>query len=144
MPPPWPQWMAKPTKSVWASCRAAVPDAAAFEAWASSHSSDPEPNTLVMSPFGPVPVFSRTTLARATAPKSQPARVYGTHGAGVFFGRPLSGSGVTMLGSGSAGGVPVSSTRSVQYLKDDEDAVVPVGIRKYRYEFATAWPWRSG
>ena len=35
-------------------------------------------------PGGPVPVFSRTMFASATAPKSQPARVYGTQGAGAF------------------------------------------------------------
>src|SRR6476646_6561741 len=112
-----------PTKSVCASVRAAVPAGAAFDADASFHSGDPEPNTFVMSPFGPVAVFSSTTFARAVAPKSQPARVYGTHGAGAFFGVPL--SAFTMFGSGSAGGVPVSSTRSVQYLKDEDDAVEP-------------------
>src|SRR5262249_16941663 len=105
---------------------------AAFDASASHHSgcagsgqAAVDPKTLVMSPFGPVPVFSRTTLASATAPKSQPARVYGTHGAGVFLGSPLSWSGVTIFVSGSAGGFPVSSTRSVQYLNEDDDAVDP-------------------
>src|SRR5215471_7387749 len=147
--PPSPQWIAMPTKSVCASCRAAVPAAAAFEADASHHSGWVEsgqdaaaPNTLVMSPFEPVPVFSRTTFASATAPKSQPARVYGTQGAGVFLGMPLSGSTVTMFVSGSAGGFPVSSTRSVQYLNEDDDAVDPSAL-KYRYEFETACPWRS-
>src|SRR5262245_24915910 len=139
-----------PTKSVWASCRSFVPAGAAFEADASHHSGwigsgqdAAAPKTLVMSPFGPVLVFSRTTFASATAPKSQPARVYGTQGAGVFLGVPLSGSAVTMFVSGSAGGMPVSSTRSVQYLNEAEDAVDPFA-RKYRYEFATACPWRSG
>src|SRR5262245_60590060 len=142
MPPSLAQWIAMPTKSVCASCRAAEPVGAAFDAWASSHSEEPAPKTLVMSPFGPVPMFSRTTFARATAPKSQPARVYGTHGAGVFLGMPLRGSAVTMFVRGSAGGVPVSSTRSVQYLNEDDNNVDP-SVLKYRYEFETACPWRS-
>src|SRR6476659_3489404 len=40
-------------------------------------------------------LFSRTTFASAVAPNSQPARVYGTHGAGAFMGDPE--SPVTML-----------------------------------------------
>ena len=64
------------------------------------------PKTLVMSPLGPVPVFSSTVFAVATAPKSQPARVYGTHGAGAFC--PV---GVTMFGTV---GVLVAETGSVQ------------------------------
>src|SRR5215475_3327296 len=128
MPPSLAQWIAMPTKSVCASCRSFVFAGAAFEACASSHSGELEPKTLVMSPLGPVPVFWRTTFADATAPKSQPARVYGTHGAGVFLGitwSGSSGSGVTMFVSGLAGGMPVSSTRSVQYLNEDENAVDP-------------------
>ena len=104
-----------PTKSVCASFRAAVPGGAAFEARASSHSGKPAPNSLVMSPTGPVPVFSRTTLASAVAPQSHPARVYGTHEAGVFFGVPL--SPLTMLKLGLVGVALTSSVRSVQYLK---------------------------
>ena len=73
-------------KSVCARFRAAVPGGAAFEARASFHSGENAPNTFVISPFGPVPVFSSTTLAPAAAPQSHPARVYGTHGAGVFLG----------------------------------------------------------
>src|SRR5262245_54970297 len=118
-----------PTKSVCARFRAAVPLGAAFDVCASMNSGDPAPDPLVMSPAGPVPVFSRTTFASATAPKSHPARVYGTQGAGAFFAVPL--SPLTMLGRASAGGVPVSSTRSVQYLNDDDDAVVPSAL-KYR------------
>ena len=74
-PPPRPQCTAKPTKSVCARARAAVPAGAALEASASFHSGEPCPKTLVMSPLGPVEVFSSTTFALATAPKSQPARV---------------------------------------------------------------------
>src|SRR3989442_15727043 len=128
-----------PTKSVWASARAAVPAGAAFDADASHHwgcaasghdaatGGVGAPKTLVMSPFGPVPVFSRTTFASATAPKSQPARVYGTQGAGIVVGFPL--SVFTIFGSGSAGGSPVSSTRSVQYLKEDDEAVDPSAVK---------------
>src|SRR5215813_15603347 len=112
MPPPAPQWTAIPTKSVCARFRAAEPAGAALDAWASSHSGDPAPKTLVMSPPGPVPVFSSTMFADATAPKSHPARVYGTHGAGVVLGAPVAESSVTMLDRPSAGGVPTSSTRS--------------------------------
>ena len=48
---------------------------AAFDAAASADSGEPAPNTFVMSPLGPVEVFSRTRFAVATPPKSQPARV---------------------------------------------------------------------
>src|SRR3954454_16381596 len=40
-------------------------------------------------------LFSRTAFAVETFPTSQPARVHGTHGAGVFFGWPE--SPLTML-----------------------------------------------
>ena len=74
-----------------------------------------------MSPNGPVPVFSSSMFASETAPTSQPARVYGTHGAGVVFC-----PSVTMFGSGSL--VPVkSSTRSVQYLNAELNAGILVG-----------------
>src|SRR6476469_599464 len=97
--------MAKPTKSVWALARAAVPDGAAADCCASVNCGDGLPKTLVMSPLAPVPVFSRTVFAVATAPKSQPARVYGTHGAGAFLP-----SVVTMFGTVSA----LATTGSVQ------------------------------
>ena len=54
----------------------------AFSCWTSGELG---PNTLGMS----TPVFSSSTFAVATAPTLQPARVYGTQGAGVFV------SGVT-------------------------------------------------
>ena len=56
------------------------------------------------------------------------------------MGVPL--SAFTMFGRGSAGGAPVSSTRSVQYLNDEEERVVPSDL-KYRYELATDCPCRS-
>src|SRR5205823_7573099 len=105
----FPQWMAMPTKSVCAS--------AGFET-ASFHSGEPVPKTFVMSPDAFVAVFSSSMFAVPTPPTSHPARVNGTHGAGVFL--PVS---VTMFGLESA--VPfVSSTRSVQYLNDDDEALV--------------------
>src|SRR5437660_4355208 len=94
MDEPSAQWTAKPTKSVCALARAAVPDGAAFDAAASVNCGDGLPNTFVISPVGPVPVFSRTMFADAMAPTSHPARVNGTHGAGTV--RP---SGVTMFGT---------------------------------------------
>src|SRR5436190_5097737 len=129
MPPPAPQWIARPTKSVcarFASAKfrvAAGFACSAFEIVASATSGDPVPNTFVMSPAGPVPVFSSTVLASATAPKSQPARVYGTHGAGAFFATPP--SPLTMFGIGSVGVALTSSVRSVQYLNDDDELVEP-------------------
>ena len=53
-------------------------------------------------------VFSSSMLAVPTPPTSQPARVNGTHGAGVFRA-----PSVIMFGFGSF----VASTGSVQYLK---------------------------
>src|SRR3954447_16966247 len=114
IPPPAAQWIAIPTKSVCAFARAAVPDAASCEFLPSFHSGVPSPNTFVMSPVGSVakaldePVlkmiellFSSSTFATPTPPTSQPARVYGTHGAGAFRTAPLppseGGSLLTML-----------------------------------------------
>ena len=102
-----PQCTAIPTKSVCASCGFVV---------ASANSGDPVPNTFVMSPLAVVAVFSSSMLAVPTPPTSQPARVNGAHGAGVFL-PPV----VTMFGFGSN----VASTGSVQYLNDDEKRVVP-------------------
>jgi len=101
---------------------------------------------------GPAPktielLFSSTAFAVETFPTSQPARVYGTHGAGVVFGVPE--SPMTMLGFVSAGGVGgfvagfPPSVMSVQYLNDDEKPTLPLA-RKNPYEFVTAWPIRSG
>lgn len=74
--------------------RAGGGSGAELDATASLNCGDGLPNTFVMSPEGPVPVFSSTVFAVATAPKSQPARVYGTHGAGAFLP-----SGVIMFGT---------------------------------------------
>ena len=63
------------------------------------------PNTEVMSPF----VFSSSMSAIENAPTSQPARVNGTHGAGVFFC-----PSVIRFGSGS-----LLDTGSVQYVNAD-------------------------
>src|SRR5215831_10197402 len=120
--------MAKPTKS---AC-ACAPDAfashhcgcaAASAAVQTAGGGVGAPNTLVMSPVGPVPVFSSTMLAPATAPTSQPARVYGTQGAGAFI--PL---GVIILGTV---GVPVAATVSVQYPNElgKEKKPDPLAVR---------------
>src|SRR5213596_2535670 len=78
IPPPAAQWIAMPTKSVWAFARVAG-------LLASFHSGEPTPKTRVMSPLGEVELFSSSMFAVPTPPKSHPARVYGTHGAGVVF-----------------------------------------------------------
>src|SRR5262249_24174046 len=101
--------MAKPIKSVCGFALALAlaggfGKAGAASAWACC--GEGLPNTFVMSPVGPVPVFSSTMLAVAMAPTSQPARVNGTHGAGAF-----SPSGVIMFGTV---GVLVADTTSVQ------------------------------
>src|SRR5262249_5621037 len=130
MPPPAPQLMGKPMKSVFGRLRAAVFGGAALEATASFHSAEFTPKTFVISPFGPVPVFSRTMLAGPPAlPKSHPARVYGTQGAGIVLGDPL--SPLTMFGSGSAGGGSGSSPRSVPKLNDAEENAGTVFRKKH-------------
>src|ERR1700730_1973172 len=110
--------MAMPTKSACALVRVAA-------VLASIHSGLPLPKACVMSPNGPVPVFSSSMLAVETPPKLQPARVYGTQGAGVFFC-----PSVTMFGNGSrvvAFGLE-SSTRSVQYLNELLNAGAFAGV----------------
>src|SRR5579859_100397 len=97
--------MAKPTKSVWARAFT-LGNVDRREASASACCGEGLPKTLVMSPFGRVLVFSSTVLAVATAPKSQPARVYGTQGAGAVVP-----DGVTMFGTV---GVLKAETGSVQ------------------------------
>ena len=62
-----------PTKSVCAACESA---------FASFHSGEPTPKTLVDVPVGRRVVFSSSMFAVPTPPTSQPARVNGTHGAG--------------------------------------------------------------
>jgi hypothetical protein len=68
-----------------------------------------------MSPVAVVPLFSSSMFAVPTPPTSQPARVNGTHGAGVVL--PVS---VIMFGFVSFTG----STGFVQYLNE----LVLVGI----------------
>ena len=60
-------------------------------------------------------------FAVPTPPKSQPARVKGTHGAGVVFW-----PSVIMFGSGSF----AASTTSVQYLNELVNAGVAVRLVK--------------
>src|SRR4030088_3646263 len=100
--------MAIPTKSAWALTRVAGLNA-------SFHSAVLAPKACVISPNGPVPVFSSSMLAVETPPKLHPARVNGTQGAGVVFC-----PSVTMFGRGSRVGASrrESSTLSFQYLND--------------------------
>ena len=65
-----------PTKSVCACCEFALRLVPLRRAW---------PKTCVMSPVAAVDVFSSSMFAVPTPPTSQPARVNGTHGAGVVF-----------------------------------------------------------
>src|SRR5262249_9183779 len=103
--------MPRPTKSANDWVPAAPPSPATSIA-----SGEPEPNTVGMS----MAVFSRTVLAVPIAPKSQPARVYGTHGAGATL--PSSSIIVGLVSVV----VPAGSKRgAVQYAKDTPVRVVP-------------------
>ena len=62
--------------------------------------------------------------AVATAPKSQPARVYGTHGAGAVLPFSLIISGVV-----SPTAPPGSKSGAVQYAKETPVRVAPVGVK---------------
>src|SRR5438128_8064395 len=103
----WAQWTPIPTKSA--------------KAWpgldvTSVASGEPGPKTVGMS----IAVFSRIVLAVATAPKSQPARVNGTQGAGAILPFSLIISGVVsvVLPAGSNKG-------AVQYANETPVRVVP-------------------
>src|SRR5215470_20413442 len=80
---PCAQWTPMPTKSANDWVPAAPPSPATSVA-----SGEGEPNTVGMS----IAVFSRIVFAVATAPKSQPVRVYGTHGAGAILPFSLNNS----------------------------------------------------
>src|SRR5205085_10148350 len=103
---------ASTTSAVHAAARIRVPDGSELDATASFHSGEPVPKASLMSPKGPKTMFSSSMFAVETPPKLHPARVNGTHGAGV-----VTPPSVTMFGCASR--VPVaSSTLSVQYLKE--------------------------
>src|SRR3954451_2381341 len=97
------QCTAMPSRSVTARLRPCEPAGCAAEYVPSAASGEPAPNTCVTS----LVVFSSSRSAAPTPPKSQPARVNATHGAGVFFW-----PAVTSVGSGSR----LASVGSVQYL----------------------------
>src|SRR5690349_1872774 len=80
---PFAQWIASPTYlATWTSL-----DGSGFAA-VSAASADAGPNTVGTSTAG----FSSTMFAVEKSPTVQPARVNGTHGAGVTrFGAPLPG-----------------------------------------------------
>src|SRR5215472_788801 len=79
------------------------------------------PKTVGMS----VAMFSSTVLALATWPTLQPARVYGTHGAGVFLPSAPSMLNFVSVGVLVAG----SKIGSVQYANDTPGLVVPFGLK---------------
>jgi len=56
-----------------------------------------------------MPVFSRIVFAVATEPKSQPARVYGTHGAGATLPCSLIISGDRSVWAAGGNGGPAGS-----------------------------------
>src|SRR5712691_3848772 len=91
-----------------------------FEA-TSAASGEPGPKTVGMS----IAVFSRMVFAVATAPKSQPARVKGTHGAGAILPFSLIISGVKSVWPDGTG----SKRRAVQYAKDTPVRDAPVGVK---------------
>ena len=102
---PSPQWIAMPTKSVCASCRAAVPAGAAFEACGF----EPLGRTGAKD-LGHVAVWTCAGVLEDDVRERDGAEV--TAGArvghprrGCVLGHAATGSAVTMFGSGSAGGI---------------------------------------
>src|SRR5215813_1220084 len=107
------QWTPIPTKSA--------------NAWpgldlTSAASGELGPNTVATS----MAVFSRIMLAPATTPTSQPARVYGTHGAGAIFPSSLIIWGVVSVG---VAGLLGSKRGAVQYANETPGFVVPFGLK---------------
>ena len=70
-------------------------------------------------------MFSSTVLAVATWPTLQPARVYGTHGAGAFLPPAVSMLKLWSVGVDVAG----SKIGSVQYANETPVLVVPSGLK---------------
>src|SRR5262249_16846640 len=113
----------------------------------SAASEEPAPNTVGTSTVG----FSSTMLAVEKLPTVHPARVNGTHGAGVISlvapgvagtlsEYTIEGAVSTVLGAG--GFVLVAMIGDVQYVNDVAGSVEPSGLYVL-YEFDTGWPWRS-
>src|SRR3954453_21164806 len=129
-----------PSNPATASLRRLVSEPPALDQSANACSPDGLPNTFVMSPLAFVFVFSSSMFAIENAPTSQPARVNGTHGAGVFFC-----PSVIRLGS-----VSLSVTGSVQYVNADVPPAGPLLVSiepsalKTPNEFDTPIPLRSG
>src|SRR2546425_5456731 len=89
----------------------------AGSAAASAASGEPGPKKVAM-----LLTRSRTVLSSPIAPKLQPARVKGTHGAGAFLPSALSTSGCDEV-------VPSKlTTRSVQYAKERARWLKPFGV----------------
>src|SRR5262249_49825794 len=109
---PTAQWTPIPTKSAngWAGLDLT-----------SAASGEFAPNTVATS----MAVFSRIMLAPATTPTLQPARVYGTHGAGAIFPSSLIIVGVVSVGVVVLG----SKSGAVQYANETPGFVVPFGLK---------------
>ena len=118
MPPPAPQWIAIPTKSVSALARAAVPN---------GPRSRPAPRSTPASPaedLRHVAVGARAGVLEHDVRARDRAEVAAGAGVGHPRGRRRSGLArvaVDHVRQPSAGGVPSESTRSVQYLKADAE-----------------------
>src|SRR5438046_824625 len=85
-------------------------------------SGESAPNTVGTSSE----VFSRIVLAVATGPRAQPARVYGTHGAGAILPFSLIISGVV---SNAGLGSPGSKSGDVQYANATPVRLAPVFVK---------------
>src|SRR5262249_23177624 len=119
---PCAQWMPMPTKSA-NVCVAGVPGLSPA-AWIAS--GEPAPKTVAMS----IPVFSRIVFAAPTAPKSHPARVKGTHGAGATLPFSLIIVGAKSVWAAGGNGGPVGSkSAAVQYANDPPVRLVPAGVK---------------
>src|SRR6266481_4086532 len=99
--------MAMPRKSALALSRS-------FVLFASMPSGDVAPNTVLTS----AGMLSNSILATENAPTSQPARVYGTHGAGAVLPSSLIISGLP------------SAAVAVQYRNEEEKPTLPSALKK--------------
>src|SRR5467141_4756763 len=87
----------------------------------SAASGELAPKTVGIS----VAMFSRMALAVDTPPQLQPARVYGTHGAGAFLPSAVSILNLVSVGAEVVG----SKSGSVQYANETPRLVEPVGVK---------------
>src|SRR5437868_438810 len=93
-------------------------------------------------PFASVTAFSSTMFAVEKSPTVQPARVNGTHGAGVTPPPAYAIDGDVSTVFATAGFVFVSMIGEVQYVNDVAGSVDPSGLYVL-YEFVSGCPCRS-